>query len=135
MPGIVRLPMPTAPTRILVADEQPLVIWALERTLVAPGIEMVSAGSRDEVCDRLAGERFDVIVMSCELAESDMSDVIVEIDRLQPDVRLIVLCRSDSAPKLRARLARGEVYEMPFNIDRLVSAITGPTTDAPRMSA
>lgn len=127
--------MPTGATRVLVADEQPLMIWALERTLVAPGVEMVSAGSRDEACDRLAGERFDVIVMACQLSESDMSDVIVEIDRLRPDVRLIALCRSDGAQKLRARLARGEVYEMPFNIDRLVSAILGPSTDAPRMSA
>jgi DNA-binding NtrC family response regulator len=126
--------VPSRATSILVADDQPLLIWALERTLDASGIQIVKAGSRDEVSGRLATGRFDVVVMASQMNESDMSDVIVEIDRQEPDVRLIVLCRGDSA-KLRARLWRGIVYETPFSIDRLARAIVEPSSDTPVMNA
>ena len=127
--------MPRSATRVLVADEQRLLVWALERTLTASGLETVSAASRTEVCSRLAGEHFDAIVLASEMSESDMSDLIVEIDRQQPGVRLVVLCRSDNAARLRARLAGGVVYEAPFNIDQVALAVVEPSTGAPVMQA
>ena len=115
--------MPTLAPRILIADEQPLVVWALRRTLVARGAQVVTATFHDETCDLLRSDRFDGVVLSCQLADVDMSDVIVEIDRLMPDVRLVALCRGGCADRLQARLERGTVIDSPFEIEEVHRAL------------
>jgi DNA-binding NtrC family response regulator len=113
----------TPPCRVLIADEQPLVIWALERTLAGGLADVVTATSRDEVCARLFDERLSGVVIACRLQGVDMSDVIVEFARLRPDVRLVALCRSGCAEQLQARLWRGLVVDSPFDIEEIVAAL------------
>lgn len=109
------------PRRILIADEQPLVIWALERTL-APGVRTVKALSGEDACRRLRDGSLAAAILACRIGDADMSDVIAEIDHLRPDLRLVVLCRSGCAEQLQARLAHGVVFDSPFDIHAIARA-------------
>jgi DNA-binding NarL/FixJ family response regulator len=112
----------TPPCRLLIADEQPLLIWALEHTLAGVA-GIVTATSREETCARLRDERLSGAIIACRLRDDDMSDVIVEFARLRPDVRLVALCRSGCAEQLQARLWRGRVLDSPFDVEEIVLAL------------
>lgn len=112
--------MPVANSQVLVADEEPLTRWAVARAVEALGLGVVQAATREEACGLLFARRFHAVVMANRLFEHDMTDVLAELERYQPETSLVVLCEGEPA-QLRVRLPRAVVLEKPFSVDELMA--------------
>jgi DNA-binding NarL/FixJ family response regulator len=83
--------------KVLVADDHPLILQGLRRTLEAcDDIEVVGeARSGTEVLPLVERRRPDVVVLDLHMPGMDGAECIAEIKRSSPEVKAIVLSASD----------------------------------------
>jgi len=113
----------TSILRVLVADDQPLTRWAVAEALVSRGHHVHTAATRAEACARLFHERFDAVVMACQIDGQDMTDVLRELARYEPAPRLVVLCHGEGADPQPHAASGAAVLAKPFELSALVAAV------------
>ena len=70
-PALTATPPPARPLRVLVAEDQPVNQRVVTRMLEARGDAAVVVGDGGQALDRLAAERFDVVLMDVQMPEVD----------------------------------------------------------------
>lgn len=113
------------------ADDEPLSRWAIGQAVAERGGLVSEASSREEVCTRIVGGDLDVVVMACRLGGLDMTDVLSELARHMPSIRLIVLCEDESEPATQGQIPGALVLEKPFSLETLLGAVQATGTWKP----
>ena len=80
------------PLRILVADDEPLIIESFRAILTSLGHSVVTAQSRDDVVKSIASttEKFDVIIMDDRMPSGRASDMIESLRAVSPKTPMII---------------------------------------------
>ncbi len=105
---------PPIPIRVMIADDHPLVLMALERVIDSlPDVALAGcAASIAELLDVSGHASFDVLLMGFEMAGSGAAprlDALAEVRASRPDAAIVVLTVSADAQVLNAALAHGAV--------------------------
>jgi DNA-binding NarL/FixJ family response regulator len=100
---------PEAPaTRVMVVDDHPLWRDAVERDLVAAGLDVVAvAADGREALARFPAARPDVVVLDLQIPPPDGVAVTAEIVRQDPDIRVLVLSASGEHADVLAAVKAG----------------------------
>jgi DNA-binding NarL/FixJ family response regulator len=95
--------------KVLVADDHPLLLQALRRTLEASdGIEVVGeAGSGEELLALVARRKPDLVLMDLRMPGLDGLDCITEIKRAWPGVKTVVISACEDRASIDAALLAG----------------------------
>jgi sigma-B regulation protein RsbU (phosphoserine phosphatase) len=121
---------------VLVADDQADVIAALRLLLRPAGFDVDSASSVDEVRTRLAGRRYDLLLMDLNYARDTTSgqeglELLTEVhaqDRMLPVIVMTGWGTIDTAVEAMRRGARTFVHK-PWDNDALVQTIAREIAD------
>ena len=117
------------PLAILVVDDQPIMREVLAQILEDAGHEVrVSAGGI-EALREMAETAFDVLVTDLVMPGMDGLELIGEVRRRHPDVRIVAMSAGSerysdrAALSIAERLGAGVLLAKPFPRDHLVLAI------------
>lgn len=110
---------------VLVADDEPLIRWALTYALESAGFEVTPASTRDEACDLLNARHFEVIVMADALGGESVVDVLEMLSRFHNGSGLVVLDGGDDPENFCAALPHAVVVAKPFGLEALTAAVEG----------
>lgn len=97
------------PIRVLIADDHPLMLEGIARSLLAQGGIEVAALARNgrEATELFARLRPDVCLLDLQMPEHDGFEALRGIRALQPDARLIVLTTYGGDIRIQAALDAG----------------------------
>jgi two-component system nitrogen regulation response regulator NtrX len=98
--------------KILVLDDEPLVLMTVERALGKVGYEVRVAGDAGGFLDALRAEKAALLIMDLHLGGTDMEALIEQAMRISPGSQILFM--SGSAPE-----RPGNFLEKPFRIDDL----------------
>jgi two-component system response regulator PrrA len=115
--------------RLLFVDDDEAMRMILSATLPRlAGVEVVTAATGAHALERLAHERFDLVLLDFELPDVDGPRLCARIrDRLGPDVPVVFLSGHGEGPERTAALSAGA--------DAFLSKATPPAGIATRLSA
>jgi DNA-binding NtrC family response regulator len=108
---------------VLVAEDQPLLRWALGRVLGPLGADVVFAPTYQSACDLLASGEFAAVVLASPLEDRSVIGLLRELDRSRPETRLVALCEGDECGTLQHDIPRATVFQKPFTLSALVAVI------------
>jgi two-component system KDP operon response regulator KdpE len=114
----------TAPTRILVVDDEPQILRFLRASLTASGFEVVEAATGAEALKHAAADAPEIVVLDLGLPDMDGKDVIKKL-REWSEVPIIVLsARAREAEKVEALdLGADDYVSKPFGIAELLARL------------
>jgi DNA-binding response OmpR family regulator len=78
---------------VLVADDDPAILNLVQQ-LLSPWMTVECAQSGRAALDAVEGRRFDLIILDCELSDMSGLDVLLQIGRMDPDIRSPVMMLS-----------------------------------------
>jgi CheY-like chemotaxis protein len=113
-------PAEDAPSRarILVADDEPLVLQGLRRLLEQDGYE-VSAALGGREAERQASEtRFDVVVSDVHMPDLDGIELLRRLRRIDRDIAVVLMTGRPQASVARRAVALGASQYLQKPIDR-----------------
>jgi len=117
--------------RILIVDDEPLLLLALQRSFRAgePGWEVVLARSGVEALEQLRLQPFDVLVSDITMPGMDGMALLAQVraDPLLTDTTVIFMTAKDDRESMRAGMTAGadDYLTKPFTPAELLAAITG----------
>jgi len=103
----------TMPVKILVVDDEPLILTAVERALTRVGYEVSRACSRKDLDDCLKSAPFDLLITDVYMEEDSVEQIISRVRASSPGVK--VLKMSGSVNKEQC----ANFIEKPFSIESL----------------
>ena len=97
------------PMRILLADDHPLILAGVRRTLErSEDIEIVGeARSAQELLALVARRRPQVVLMDLRMPDTKGTEAIQGVRAASPEVKIVVLSACDDRPSIDAALAAG----------------------------
>jgi DNA-binding NtrC family response regulator len=108
---------------VLVADDHPLIAWALTKFLEPLGFEVCVAATRAEARGQLMANRYDNVVMSARIGNAGMLDVLAEVARFQPLTKLFVLTEPGDTELVAQSVPSARIFEKPFGVAALADAV------------
>jgi DNA-binding response OmpR family regulator len=114
--------------KILVVDDDPVVLRSCQRILGAAGIEAQLSESVAKALARMSRERFDVLLVDIKMPEKDGFAVAKEAVRRNDGVTPFIVMTGYPTPGTRARskeLGAAGFVPKPFTPDELLAAIHG----------
>ncbi len=118
--------MPDQPAaRLLVVDDEPLVMGALCNTLRDEGYEAFGAASGEEALTRLAAERFDLVLTDLMLPKMDGVELLARARELDPQLVGIVMTGHGTIPTAVDAMKAGAIdyVQKPFKLGTLRPAL------------
>ena len=120
----------TTPVRILVADDQPDILNALQLLLGDEGYEVTAARSPGEALERLEGQEFDVALLDLNYTRDTTSgqegfDLMERIRALDPTLPVLVVTAWSSVAGAVEAMRRGarDYIEKPWDDERLLITV------------
>lgn len=109
---------------LFVDDEEELVSAVIER-LELRGIEATGCLSGHEALERLATERFDVVVLDVKMPGLGGLDVVRRINEKHPGLRVILLTGHSSVEDAEVGLQLGAIayLQKPVDLDALLATV------------
>jgi two-component system response regulator AtoC len=125
----------SAPLRILIIDDEPLIRWSLSETLTDLGHLVTEAGDGAGAIDALGGGRaaVDVVVLDYRLPDSNDLSLLTAIRRLSPQSAVVMMTAYGTPEMTRRAIELGacRVVAKPFEVHEMAELITR-AGDAPR---
>lgn len=123
--------------RLLVVDDDALVTWALEKAASQRHAGVVVASTGAEALESLRDRSYDLAFVDVHLPDANGLDLLLEIRRLSPETRLVVLTSDASASNREYAQERGawQFIEKPFDLAEIVQVLdecTGPDVEGRR---
>jgi two-component system, OmpR family, copper resistance phosphate regulon response regulator CusR len=111
--------------RILVIEDEPLILSFLSRGLAAEGFVVDGAGDGRGGLARALRESYDLVVLDLLLPQLDGLAVLRELQRQRPELPVVIVsARSDLQTKLRGfGLGASDYVSKPFSLDELLARV------------
>jgi two-component system, OmpR family, copper resistance phosphate regulon response regulator CusR len=111
--------------RILVIEDEPLILSFLSRGLAAEGFVVDGAGDGRGGLGRALSESYDLVVLDLLLPQLDGLTVLRELQRQRPELPVVIVsARSDLQTKLRGfGLGASDYVSKPFSLDELLARV------------
>jgi two-component system, OmpR family, copper resistance phosphate regulon response regulator CusR len=111
--------------RILVIEDEPLILSFLSRGLAAEGFVVDGAGDGRGGLARALRESYDLVVLDLLLPQLDGLAVLRELQRQRPELPVVIVsARSDLQTKLRGfGLGACDYVSKPFSLDELLARV------------
>ncbi|MFJ1457053.1 response regulator [Nocardia wallacei] len=114
----------TAPTKVLVVDDEPQILRALRINLSVRGYEVITAASGAAALRAAAEKHPDVVVLDLGLPDMDGIDVLAGLRGWSRSPVIVLSARTDSADKVEALDAGADDYvTKPFGMDELLARL------------
>jgi len=113
---------PTPVARILVIDDEPSVLAAIEQALKPTGHQVILAAEAAAGLQRHRAEPVDLIITDLYMPDQDGIETIVQLRRSDPQVPIIAMSGNAKSDMLTVAKKLGAVaaLEKPFAIDQLL---------------
>jgi two-component system response regulator AtoC len=115
----------SAPLRVLVVDDEPLIRWSVSETLSDCGYLVVETGDACGARAAVAGSAaFDVVLLDYRLPDSDDLRLLSSIRRATPATQVIMMTAFGNQDMIRGALELGayRVINKPFEL-RAIAAL------------
>jgi DNA-binding NtrC family response regulator len=124
----------SAPLRVLIVDDEPLIRWALGETLARCGHAVVEAGDAVTALRALAATPIDVVLLDYRLPDSEGLGLLQAIRRASPDAAIIMMTAFGTPEFAEDALELGAfaVIPKPFEVDDM-SHLVSRAHHAPRL--
>ena len=108
-----------AEKKILIVDDEETLTYSLYQTFIkSPDIyEVVTAASGDEAVERLAKDKFDLVLTDIKMPGMDGLELLAEIKAKYPGTKVIVMTAFGSMEKKEESLAIGADYYIEKDFD------------------
>lgn len=109
---------------ILVADDEQLVRWFLERALRKGGHEVITVSNVADACEKLASQDIDLLIIDLRMPEGSGLEVVKKVIN-SPGKTKVIVCSAFVTAELEDELKSNGVHVLkkPFKLDELVSAV------------
>lgn len=117
----------TEKARVLVADDNPDILFLLRTNLDAAGFETLTASDGEMALRMIEEEEPDVLLLDLMMPVLDGWGVLEQLEREGRDLPVIVVSASDSAANIQRATELGATgyVTKPFNLRGLVDMIHG----------
>lgn len=111
--------------KILVVEDDPLMLSALEILLEDEGYDVTTASSGMEAIEKAKGANFDLVVSDVRMAEMDGIETLSNVKKQQPDARSIVITgyASPDIPVQAIKLGVDDYIMKPFDDRQFVASV------------
>jgi DNA-binding response OmpR family regulator len=89
-------------SRILVVDDEPLILSSIKRALIRVGYDVVTASSREEFISALREGGYALVIMDLHIDDLSRDEIMEMARKADSSVRFLVISGSD------------QVYDMPY---------------------
>ncbi|WP_282779400.1 MULTISPECIES: response regulator [unclassified Nocardia] len=114
----------TAPTRVLVVDDEPQILRALRINLSVRGYEVITAANGAAALRAAAEKHPDVVVLDLGLPDMDGIEVLGGLRGWSTAPVIVLSARTDSSDKVEALDAGADDYvTKPFGMDELLARL------------
>lgn len=121
---MIRLVIISSPVpRVLVAEDQPLLRWAIGRALGPLGADVVLAATYQDACDLLAAGEFAAVILASPLEGRSVIELLRELARSRPRTLLLALCEGDNGQSVQHDVPRAAVFQKPFTLSALTAVL------------
>jgi len=109
------------PKRILIVDDEALILYALTRTLARDGVEVTAVGSAEEALAKVDAQPFDLCLLDHVLPGMTGVDAMPLLRENAPDMKIVVITASCLTPHERAVVdaTACRMLEKPFDVNRV----------------
>lgn len=107
--------------RVLLVDDDPLVLWSLHQSLTAAGHVVTQTGSGNEALSLLQADSFDIVLTDLKLPGADGFKVVEASRTLSPNIPVIMISahgKGDFQEKIRTYGIH--FIDKPFNVNEVV---------------
>jgi len=120
--------------KILVVDDDAIVIKSCRRILEAEGFEVTSVASADEALEKIKYYEFDLLLMDVKMPKHDGIFLMREIKKNWPDIPIIVMSGYPTPETIADVLKLGatQFIPKPFRPDELVKSVRQVIQKTPR---
>jgi two-component system, cell cycle sensor histidine kinase and response regulator CckA len=101
------------PEKILVIDDEPLILTAVERALTRTGYVISTARDRQGLVTALGNAPFDLLITDIHMKEESVETIVEEVKKTSPSVRVIFMSGAGNKDNYR------NFIEKPFKISDL----------------
>src|SRR5688572_8539872 len=113
---------------ILVVDDEPELRDLIGRVLVDAGHRVTCAENGEQASRLISGERFDVVLTDVIMPEKDGMQVITELRRKHPEVRIVAMSGGGHVSREQyLKIAKGlgahALLQKPFSNDELMQVV------------
>jgi len=110
--------------RILVVDDEPMIRSLLRRKMEQEGHEVVEAADGRKAIRCLQESEFDLVIADILMPEQDGLEVIMYLQREQPDVKIIAVTGLGNQLYLACaeKLGAARVFSKPFELSEVAAA-------------
>ncbi|UCF06256.1 MAG: response regulator [bacterium] len=114
-----------AKPRVLVIDDEPVVVKSCDRVLVENGIEVEGVTSGRDGLDRAESTRFDAILLDLKMPDMNGMEVLRRIKQARPEVTVIIITGFPSVDTAIEAFKLGvfDYVPKPFTPDELVGTV------------
>jgi DNA-binding NtrC family response regulator len=121
----------TAPKRVAILDDEPIVCERLKPALEKAGFEVEAFTTGQDVIDRFSETRFDVLVTDLKMQKPDGLEVMKFVKEKSPATKVIIITGYATVETARDAMKGGAVdfIAKPFKISQLRDLITTVTKD------
>ena len=120
--------------KILVVDDDAIVIKSCRRILEAEGFEVTSVPSADEALEKIKYYEFDLLLMDVKMPKHDGIFLMREIKKNWPDIPIIVMSGYPTPETIAdvVKLGATQFIPKPFRPDELVKSVRQVIQKIPR---
>lgn len=117
------------PLVIAIADDMPEICAFVRECLKAAGHEVVCAANGAELRRLARGQRLDLVITDIMMPESDGFEVIADMRKLNPHIRIIAMSgggktmNGGDCLRVARTLGADAILAKPFNTSQLVSTV------------
>ena len=110
--------------KILVADDEQLVRWFLERALRKGGHEVITVSNVADACEKLASQDIDLLFIDLRMPEGNGMEVVKKVVNSPRKIKVVV-CSAFVTAELEDEFKdKGIcVLKKPFKLDELNAAV------------
>jgi CheY-like chemotaxis protein len=127
-----------APLRILVVDDEPMVVESVARMLESQGHQVSSATDGTTALRRFCEQSFDLVLSDIVMPGMGGAVFVERLRAIDPDVRVLIMTGHIAHEQVEQLLRDGAlgVVRKPFVIDELISAVAAARdADLPALRA
>lgn len=116
---------PQEETRILIVEDELLVIWSLSESLKRAGFNVIAVQTGEQAIDRLKSEHIDLLITDMNLPHATGLEVAAVAKRLRASIPVIMVTAAEMPPADASSATRfvDHIVEKPFDLHEVTALV------------